>query len=279
MPGVEFRLLGPDDMVPVERVRGDGQSPLVLTCEHAGKGFPKRLGWLGLSASDLDRHIACDIGAEGVARGLSECLNAPLVLQHYSRLVVDCNRNPRAGDFITALSEDTVIPGNRDVPDVEIIARTREIFEPYHATIGALLDAREAAGRATVLVSVHTCTPVYHGVFRPWHIGVMYDKADKFASTVLALLQQHGELSVGENEPYELNHERDYTVPVHAERRGLPHVEFEIRQDLVTTTAAQQDWALRLADVLREALARVREPGLAATGPKSSLGACPGKTS
>ena len=261
MPDAQYRLLGPHDPTPVERLRPEGQSPFVLTCEHAGKVFPERLNQLGLTAPDLERHITYDIGAEGVARGISERLDAPLVLQRYSRLVVDCNRAPHADDFITSLSEDTPIPGNLDVSKSEAAARTKEIFEPYHAAIRDLLDGREAARENTILVSVHTCTPVCHGVSRPWHIGVMYDKDDRFARIILKLLEDHGELTIGENEPYELTHERDYTVPVHAEQRNLLHVEFEVRQDLVTTEAGQGEWGERLGEVLSEGLGRLREHG------------------
>lgn len=261
MRGSQYRLLGPHDPKPVEHLRLEGESPFVLTCEHAGKVFPKRLDRLGLTAPELERHITYDIGAEGVARGISERLDAPLVLQRYSRLVVDCNRAPHADDFITKLSETTAIPGNLELTEQEVGARTAEIFDPYHATIRGLLDERETAAKKTILVSVHTCTPVYHGVSRPWHIGVMYDKDDRFARIVLDLLKEHGELTVGENEPYELTHERDYTVPVHGELRNLAHVEFEVRQDLVVTQAGQREWAERLGDVLREGLGRLQERG------------------
>ena len=105
-----------------------------------------------------------------------------------------------------------------------------------------------------MLVSVHSCTPVYHGVYRPWHIGVLYDKDERYAQILLGLLHAHGELTVGENEPYFLDHERDYAVPVHGERRGIPHVELEIRQDLIADAEGQQEWAEILETVLVEGL-------------------------
>ena len=101
---------------------------------------------------------------------------------------------------------------------------------------------------------MHSCTPVYLGVHRPWHIGVLYDRDDRFARVVLDLLAEHGELTIGENQPYELTHERDYAVPVHGELRGIPHVELEIRQDLITEERGQIEWATRLAPLLQEAL-------------------------
>ena len=251
-------LLGPDDPAPVEVLRLDGPSEFFFTCEHAGIALPRALGTLGLSEADLERHIACDIGAAGVTRGLSERFDAPAVLQRYSRLVVDCNRSPAAHDFITTLSEATKIPGNRDLSPQQIIRRTREIFNPYHEAVRDALDRRAALGQKTILVSVHSCTPVYHGVSRPWHIGVLYDRDDRFARIVLDLLAEHGELTVGENQPYELSHERDYSVPVHGEVRGIPHCELEIRQDLIGDQTGQSEWVDRLETILKEGLARLR---------------------
>ncbi len=256
-------LLGADDPPPYEVVRPDAPSPFFLTCDHAGRRFPIRLGTLGLTPADRARHIAWDIGAAGVARGLSEILDATLVLQTYSRLVADCNRTPEAYDFIAAQSESTVIPGNLDVSPAQAEARTHEIFRPYHAVTEAALDRRAAEKRETVLIAVHTCPDVYHGVWRPWHVGVLYDRDDRFARCVLELLGAHGELTVGENKPYSLSHTRDYSVPVHGEVRGLAHVELEIRQDLVTTAQDQEEWASRLAVVLREAQTRLTEQATA----------------
>jgi len=252
-------LLGPDDPPPVEVVRPGAPSPFFFTCEHAGKVFPLRLGTLGLDPHELDRHITYDIGAAGVARGLSQRLDAHLVMQTYSRLVVDCNRSPGAADFIAPRSETTDIPGNLDISQEQAKARTEEIFHPYHNTIAAALDAREAGERTTVLVAVHSCTPVFHGVSRPWHVGILYEHDPRFALILLELLQGEGHLCVGDNEPYFMTSDKDYSVPVHAQRRGLPHVELEIRQDLIETVQGQEEWAEFLAGLLREGLGRLRE--------------------
>ena len=254
-------LLGADDPPPVEVVRAGAASPFFLTCEHAGKHFPKRLGTLGLEARDLERHITYDIGAAGVARGLARRLDAHLVLQTYSRLVVDCNRSPAAGDFITTVSENTDIPGNRALSEREIKARTDEIFHPYHDTIAAALNERDSSGRVTVLVAVHSCTPVFHGVSRPWHVGVLYEHDPRFALILLDLLKDEGHLCIGDNEPYFMTSDKDYAVPVHGHARGIPHVELEIRQDLLTSEQGQEEWAEFLAGILREGLGRMREAG------------------
>lgn len=262
MSTTEYRLLSNADPEPVEILRPDGASPLFLTCDHAGRRIPVALGTLGLGPVDLARHIAWDIGAGGVTRLLSDRLDATAILQRYSRLVVDCNRSPAAHDFIAVKSEDTEIPGNRHVEAAEVEARTREIFTPYHEAIRQALDARAAAGQWTVLVAVHSCTPVYHGVWRPWHVGVLYDRDDRFARIMLDLLSEDGELTIGENQPYELTHDRDYSVPLHGEDRGLLHVELEIRQDLIGDEAGQEAWATRLASVLGRALERLQRDGL-----------------
>ncbi len=252
-------LLGADDPPPVEVVRAGAPSPFFLTCEHAGKNFPKRLGTLGLSSSDLERHITYDIGAAGVARGLSRRLDAHLVLQTYSRLVVDCNRSPSAGDFIATVSEDTQIPGNREISEQQANARAAAIFHPYHDTITASLDERESSGRLTVVVAVHSCTPIFHGVSRPWHVGVLYEHDPRFAMILLDLLNDEGHLCVGDNEPYIMTGDKDYAVPVHGQQRGIPHVELEIRQDLIETPEGQDEWAEFFAGILREGLGRMRE--------------------
>ena len=258
------RLLVAGDPAPVEVVRPAGTSPFFLTCEHGGRALPARLGTVGLADSDLERHIAWDIGAAGVARGLSARLDATLVLQRYSRLVVDCNRAPGAVDFVIEVSEDTVIPGNRGLSAAAVEARAAEIFHPYHDRIHDLLEARIAANRLTVAVSVHTCTPVYLGVHRPWHIGVMYEHDDRLAGQMLALLREEGEEGiwmVGDNEPYFMTSDKDYSMPRHGQGRGILHAGFEIRQDLVESESGQREWAERVERVLRESLGRLKESG------------------
>ena len=257
-----FTLLGPNDPEPVEVLRPGGAAVLFLTCEHAGRAIPHRLGTLGLDEHHLARHIAWDIGAAGVARRLSQMLDATLVLQRYSRLVVDCNRAPDAHDFVVTLSEDTGIPGNFDVSDDERYARETEIFRPYHETIRSLLDERIAREHPVVLVSVHSCTPVFLGVSRPWHIGVLYERDRRYAGILLDVLARESGLVVGENQPYYLTDEKDYSVPVHGERRGIPHAELEVRQDLIASESGQEEWARRLARVLVEGVEGLRDRGM-----------------
>lgn len=252
-----FNLLGPDDHGPVTVTRLEGASPLFMTCDHAGREIPKRLGDLGVPVAELQRHIAWDIGAEEVAHGLSEQLDAALVVQTYSRLVIDCNRRPSRHDAMARISEHTEVPGNLDLHPDHADARVREIFDPYHNTIAAELDRRHDAGRPTVLLAVHSFTPVYKGETRPWHVGLLYNRDDRVARVLMDLMSEDSALTVGDNEPYAITDEGDYTIPVHGEERGILHIEIEIRQDLIETEAGQRDWALRVTDWMGQAMERL----------------------
>lgn len=244
------RLLGPDDPYPVEVERAEGQSPFFITCEHAGRQIPRRLGDLGLQASDLQRHIAWDIGAADVSRHLSSRLDATLVMQAYSRLVIDCNRSPDHSDSIPTLSEHTEIPGNRDLHPGHVDARIEEVFRPYHDAIGRALDARRDEGRDSILIALHSFTPVFKGNARPWHVGLLYNRDDRLARRLTDLVDGDGSLCLGLNEPYAISDETDYTIPVHGEGRNILHIEFEIRQDLIASDDGQREWATRLEEWL-----------------------------
>ena len=233
-----------------------------LTADHAGRAIPKRLGTLGLPDSELARHIAWDIGIAGVTERLAEALDAAAVLQTYSRLVIDCNRQHGLDSSIPTVSELTAIPGNEGLSSDEREARRREIFQPYHARIEELLESRSASGRRTLLIAMHSFTPVFKGVSRDVEVGILYNRDVRLPHIMLDLLRHEGDLNVGDNEPYAVGDLSDYTVPVHGERRGLPHVEIEIRQDLIADAAGQAAWAARLARLLPDADARLRESGL-----------------
>jgi len=251
-PASGYRLLDPDEPPPVLEQGREGQSNFVFVVDHASWRIPRRLDDLGVPQSELRRHIAWDIGALAVARQTAAALDAPLVAQNYSRLVIDCNRDPTVADSIPTVSEWADIPGNADLSDAEIAARRAEIFDPYHNHLRALLDAREAAGRSTILIAQHTMTDIYKGVQREMHAAVLYNRDRRVADLLLEALRLDADLIVADNQPYFVSDATDYTVPRHAEARGLPYVEFEIRQDLVTNAAGQAEWARRLAAALRE---------------------------
>jgi predicted N-formylglutamate amidohydrolase len=253
MPASAPTLLGPDDPPPLRVLRPDGASDFLLTADHAGRAIPKRLGDLGLPEAERARHIAWDIGIAGVTECLSERLDATAVLQTYSRLVIDCNRRPEWPSAIPLISETTGVPGNEGLTEAAREARRRAIFLPYHDHIAALIDRRTAAGRRPVLVAMHSFTPVFKGVVRRVEVGVLYNAAARdlrLPRLMLDLLRAEGDLAVGDNEPYAITGNSDYTVPVHGEGRSLAHVEIEIRQDLIEDAHGQAAWAERLARLL-----------------------------
>jgi predicted N-formylglutamate amidohydrolase len=248
-----YRLLAADEPPPFIEIGLQGRSNFLIVVDHASRRIPRRLNDLGLPASELQRHIAWDIGALGVARQVAAALDAPLVAQNYSRLVIDCNRDPQVATSIPRSSESIDIPGNMGLSDADIAARRAEIFDPYHRRIRTLLDERGAAGRPTILVAQHSMTNIYHGVRRDMHAAVLYNRDRRFAGLVLDRLRREAGLIIGDNEPYFVSDETDYTIPRHGEARGLPHVEIEIRQDLVSDDAGQADWARRITQVLQHA--------------------------
>jgi len=248
-----FKLLASDEPPAVLEERRQGRSNFVIVVDHAGARIPRSLENLGLSAVELTRHIAWDIGALGLARRVSAILDAPLVAQNYSRLVIDCNRDPAVDSSIPQLSEWVAIPGNLDLSEAEVAARRAEVFDPYHAHIRALLDERKAAGRHTILVAQHSMTDVYKGAQRDMHAAVLYNRDRRFAGLVLEMLRRERDITVADNEPYFVSDETDYTIPQHGEVRGLPHVEIEIRQDLIQEEGGQAVWAERVARALHAA--------------------------
>jgi predicted N-formylglutamate amidohydrolase len=245
--------LSSDDPPPFQVERPAGTSPFFLTCDHASNQIPRRLGTLGVSEEDRARHIAWDIGIAGVARGLAERLDAIAILQGYSRLVIDANRPLGSRDSIVPRSDHTEVPGNHELPAGEAAWRAGAIFHPYHDRINRELDDRARAGRTTVLVAMHSFTPVMGGRARPWHAGVLYQRDARLGRLMLELLRAEPGLVVGDNEPYAVSDDTDYTLVVHGERRGLPHVELELRQDLIADDAGQAAWAARLATLLERA--------------------------
>ncbi|MHB8813262.1 MAG: N-formylglutamate amidohydrolase [Steroidobacteraceae bacterium] len=247
---MSLQLLAPDEPGAVVAYRQGGKSSFVLTVDHASRRIPRSLGTLGLSPADLVRHIAWDIGALEVAHQVSAILDAPLIAQNYSRLVIDCNRRPDDPASITALSELTHIPGNVHLSQEEIMARRREVFDPYHDRVRELLDERAQSRMRTILIVQHSMTNVFKGVRREMHAAVLYDKDPRFARCLLEALRSEPGVVVGDNEPYSGKHKIGYTAPQHGEARGIPHVEVELRQDLIESYAGQRDWGSRMARAL-----------------------------
>ena len=253
MPNSAAPLLATDEPPSFLEWPSEGRSAFVIVADHAGARIPRRLANLGLPSAELERHIAWDIGALGVARRVAAAVDAPLIAQNYSRLVIDCNRDPQVASSIPHISETSEIPGNKNLSAADIAARRAEIFDPYHRRIRELIDERLAAGRPTILVAQHTMTDIYKGGRRNMHAAVLYNRDRRFAGIVLDMLRREAQLIVADNEPYFVSDETDYTVPHHAEARSLPYVEIEIRQDLVSDDAGQCEWAARIAGALKDA--------------------------
>ncbi|CAM4232761.1 N-formylglutamate amidohydrolase [Serratia silvae] len=243
-------LLFADEPAAVSVELPQATSPFLLLCDHAGQAIPKRLGDLGLASGDIDRHIGWDIGALAVSRLLAQRLNATLIHQHYSRLVIDCNRTPGIASSIPLVSEFTPIPGNQGISAAEAVAREQEIFQPYHQAINHTLAARRVNNQPCAVIALHSFTPVFKGDARPWQVGLLFNRHPQFALLLADLLRAEGDLQVGINEPYAMTDATDYTLPVHAERHELPYVGIEIRQDLIGDSAGQAAWAARFARLL-----------------------------
>ena len=231
-------------------LRPGGTGGFVLLCDHASNCVPAELHDLGLDAAELARHIAWDIGAAGVTEVLSEIFDAPAILCGTSRLVIDCNRQPDAADLIPEVSDGTVIPGNLQLSAADRAVRVVRWFDPYHDAVEAVLLEREARGVRTIVVSVHSMTAWLAGEARPWQIALSSYLDRSLADPVLAVLRQSSDLVVGDNEPYDLDPQVDYSVPFHALRRGLGHIQAEFRQDEIGDVAGQRLWALRFGAAL-----------------------------
>ena len=250
-----FPVLQDDEPHPLEIHNAGGTSDFVLVCEHAGRLIPRAYGDMGLSAVDLERHIAWDIGAKQVSLALSALLDAPLFTQRYSRLVCDCNRQPAVPDFTPERSEDTVIPANVGIDAGEKKARADAIFWPFHNAVSEALDRRAAEARRTLLVTIHSFTPVFRGTSRPWEIGILYNRDRQFSPGIAEWLKASTGYCVGVNQPYSVGDETDYAIPVHGERRGLHCAEFEIRNDLIRTDDDARAWAGVVAQAVQASAA------------------------
>ena len=244
-------LFGPGDPPPLERLNPEGRAPVLLACDHASRRVPAALGRLGLAEPVFELHIAWDIGAAGVARGLSALLDAPSLFAGYSRLVIDLNRGLDQESLIPEVSDGIAIPGNRSLTEADRAARLEALYWPWHRAVASelvRLDGR--AGRAVALIGIHSFTPEMDGRARPWEIGVLWDDPCDLARPLMAALAAQG-LNVGDNEPYSGREPSGGTLESHALEVGRPGLSVEIRQDLIAGEAGQVEWAERLFVALR----------------------------
>lgn len=251
-PRFDPSSLDSEDPPAFSRLNQGGRPRFLLTCDHASRAVPRHMKRLGLAEKDLGRHIAWDIGAAEVTRYLAERLDAPAYLAGYSRLVIDCNRPLTSPTSIPPLSDGTEIPANRAVSHAEAAARADSVFWPYHRQISGTLDRLLAAGEIPLFVAVHSFTPHLNGgPARPWQIGLLWEHDGRLVAPLRAALGAIVPgICIGENEPYAIIGPSDYSIPEHGQRRGLPHIEIEIRQDLIGSPAGAALWAGRIAEAL-----------------------------
>lgn len=242
-------LLAADEPAAYEVVNRQGGGMALLLCDHAANRVPRQLGSLGLNAAQLADHIAWDPGAAEVARRLAVHLDAPLVLSGYSRLVIDCNRPLGHVQSIAEQSAGVPIPGNLNLSDPERECRGATLFRPYHDAIAGLLTERRQ--RPTLLLSIHSFTPVLNGQQRPWQVGISHWRDRGLADLLIQALARDPALTVGDNQPYPIEASIDFTLIHHLEERGLAGVMIEIRQDEIRTLAGATRWAARLAAAYR----------------------------
>lgn len=250
-----MRTLAIPEPSHLELFNPEGSARVLVLCDHAGRIVPGGIERLGISEEALARHIGWDIGAAELTRALARHLDAPAILNHVSRLIVDPNRRPGTATSIPEISDGCVVPGNQGLTQDEIAARVRQYFLPYHQTVARRVGAFRRAGIVPALVAIHSYTPVMNGEDRPWQVGVLWRGDQRLSRPVLDSFQARGDLLVGDNQPYSGLRDFGFTVQFHAQRPRLPHVMIEVRQDEVDTGDKARRWAAILHDALRAPLA------------------------
>lgn len=240
------------------RIGGDSRRGMILIADHASNAIPPEYDGLGMAAAQMQRHIAYDIGVEAVVAGLAKRLGAPALLTRFSRLLIDPNRGSDDPTIIMRISDGAIVPGNARLDETERQRRIERFHRPYHHAIAQEIDQSLAAGIVPALVSIHSFTPFWRGVARPWHVGILWDRDRRFSDIMLSGLHAQGDLVVGDNEPYSGALEGD-TLYEHGSRRGLAHALIEIRQDLIARQSGVDEWVERLARILEPAM---KEPAL-----------------
>jgi predicted N-formylglutamate amidohydrolase len=251
-------LLGIGDGPPFEILGPGATAPILIVCDHASPAIPRALGRLGLDAEVLGRHIAYDIGAAALTRRLAARLRATAVLAGYSRLVIDCNRQPGDSQSIVEVSDGIAIPGNAGLSPADQEARAEALHWPYHHAIETAFARLRRLGPEPLLFSVHTFTPSLGGRDRLWDLGVLWNRDPRLAVPLIELLRRHDGLRVGDNEPYS-GREIAYTLDLHAGASSLANAAVEVRQDHCESPNALDRWADLLADALTRIMAM---PGL-----------------
>lgn len=246
------------DLSPFETLNEAGTADILLVCDHASNVLPATYGTLGLDPELLSRHIAFDIGAADITRRMSKALDAPAVLSGYSRLLIDCNRQPGHVTSIPDISDGIEIPDNRGLDAAEVEHRQARYFRPFHGAVDAALKGFVARGVVPAYVAVHSFTPIMHGYERPWHVGILWNRDPRLARPLIEALSEWPDVVVGENQPYSGRDSQGYSIHAHGGDRGIPNVLIEVRQDLVDTRHGAELWAARIGQTVA---AVVRQEG------------------
>lgn len=248
-------LLGDKDPLPFEILNREGKTPLLLICDHASNRIPEKLNKMGLSPKELNQHIGLDIGARAVTEIISNTLKTPAVLCNYSRLVIDCNRQPGDPSSISEISDGVTIPANHHLSENDQVQRTEAIFWPYHHAVTEVGAHLWRKGTPPALFSIHSFTPqlMSRNEDRPWHISVLWKRDARLAAPIIERLSRETGLNVGDNVPYS-GWEDAYTIDLHGSAPGLPYCAIEIRQDLISDKAGQEKWGKLLSKILSDIL-------------------------
>lgn len=242
-------LLGADEPAPFTVLNADSGVPILLVCDHASSRFPRAVGDLGVAPPVRRSHLAVDIGAEALTRTLASRLAATAVLARYSRLVIDCNRDPADAEAFLEFNDGTSIPGNRGLAAAHKRSRVEHIFRPYHQAVAEQIARLSALGTPPALFAMHSFTPVFEGLSRPWQIGVLWDEDERIAAPLIDALRRT-QLMVGDNEPYTGKGPRNFTIDRHARAAGLPYVGIEVRNDLIDDDAGVDRVAAVFHDIV-----------------------------
>ena len=247
-------LLGSKDPAPFSIFNADSSSNLLFTSDHNGSAIPTKLKNLGVPLNELRRHVAYDIGIDAVAHALSARFKATLIVANYSRLVIDCNRHPGSAGSIPSVSDNTVVPGNKNLSDDDIKSREDEIFDAYHSSVGNRISIMRSENKNPILISLHSFTPVIGGQFRPWEIGILFKDDKRLSAPLINKLREQKDLNIGDNKPYSGSEPAGYTIDYHVEPLNLLSVAVEFRQDLIEFESGAVRWANIFGDALDHVL-------------------------
>jgi len=246
------------DLPPVLIENQQGKSRFVILCDHSSNNIPKKYDNLGISEAERQMHVAWDPGTLDVAKTLAQMFDAPLIYSTISRLVIDKNRSRDRNDLIPSTSEYIKISGNENISQTERQQRINDYHIPYHNAITNLLDEREELGINNVIMSIHSFTPTYMGIKRPWEIGLIPGIDERFTRAVFEALNENKEpMNVGWNEPYAADHGVHYTMDIHSDKRGLHGTMVEIRNNEIADEGGIDRWVKILGSAMKSAINKI----------------------